>query len=514
MNLSKYHQSRLRIMFSSFTKSIRTDSIPSVQIDAKSPSKHEEVPVELETEAIPSKSDGLEHNQKEDQKKSEPDAFDEASISTDNSLFEIPLKTVFICNEEGKVLHGTGSPSLEMDDDLLDQDKGGTEEIQAEASIHDKEGSVEELLLRVEQSNLDVTELDNIIKTFEEEGEQGRSTSEPKTNEFVIMKPESPSSVGGDLDFNTSTFAALGQALLQGESDTVSHAQSDTSHNRTWSRCFTKLVLVFTAMVGYFLNLIPRLFGNSAEILKASLKFWKREKSAFASFLKDLKAIFSEDHPQISSSSSSGDSVVSSLSCKSKKISGLSLPKYIILALLLPILTIGWVWMFFGMEGKGEQKVVVDAQESCVEESFHLFMYNANMNQVLELETEDIYVTKGVLGNFVAAMVTSVMMACYVRFYQAESIPKVMRKTVCPKKEIVKKEKTGKKGKTLKRELDALDTHNIFSSTVVTDVLSPDGSISSVKRSSRKKKELKTIYETTSMQGTDLFNEFDGVKKE
>lgn len=503
-------------MFSSFTKSIRADSNPSVQIDAKSPSTHEEVPVELETEAVQSKGDGLEHDQKEDQKKSEPDAFDEASISTNNSLFEIPLKTVFICNEEGKVLHGDGSPSLEMDDGLLDQDEGGTEEIQAEPSIDDKEGSVEELLLRVDQSNLDVTELDNIIKTFEKDEENGSSKSEPQTNESVIMKPESPSSVGGDLDFNTSTFAALGQALLQVEIDTVSCAQSESSHNHSWSRRFMKFVLFFTTTVGYFLSLVPRLLGNSAEILKASLKLWKREKSAFVSFLNDLIAIASEDHPQISSSSSSGDSVVSSLSCKSKKTTGLSLAKYIT---VVPILTIGWAWMFFGMGDNGEQEVVVDPQESCVEESFHLFMYHANMNQELELQTEDVYVTKSVSGNFVAAMVTSVIMVCYVHFYQTKSIPKEMKKTVCPKKEIVKKEivkkeKTGNKGKTLKRELDALDTHNIFSSTVVTDVLSPDGSISSVKRSSRKKKALKTIFETTSMQGTDLFNEFDGVKKE
>lgn len=501
-------------MFSSFTKSIRADSNPSVQIDAKSPSTHEEVPVELETETVQSKGDGLEHDQKEDQKKSEPDAFDEASISTNNSLFEIPLKTVFICNEEGKVLHGTGSPSLEMDDGLLDQDEGGTEEIQAEPSIDDKEGSVEELLLRVDQSNLDVTELDNIIKTFEKEEENGSSKSEPKTNESVIMKPESPSSVGGDLDFNTSTFAALGQALLQVETDAVSCAQSESSHNHSWSRRFMKFVLFFTTTVGYFLSLVPRLLGNSAEILKASLKLWKREKSAFVSFVKDLIAIASEDHPQISSSSSSGDSVVSSLSCKSKKTTGLCLAKYITVVLSFSILTIGWAWIFVGMGDNGEQEVLVDAQESCVEESFHLFMYHANMNQELALETEDVYVTKSVLGNFVAAMVTSVMMVCYVRFYQTKSIPNVMKKTVCPKKEIVKKEKTGNKGKTLKRELDALDTHNIFSSTVVTDVLSPDGSISSVKRSSRKKKALKTIFETTSMQGTDLFNEFDGVKKE
>lgn len=470
--------------------------------------------MELESETVQSKGDGLERDQKEDQKKSEPDAFDEVSISTDNSLFEVPLKTVFICNEEGQVLHGNGSPTLKMDDDLLDQDEGGAEEIQAKPSIHDKEGSVEELLLHVEQSNLDVTELDNIIKTFEKEGEHGSSKSEPKTNESVILKPESPSSEGGDLDFNTSTFAALGQALLQEETDTVSRAQSETSHNRTWSRWLMKLVLLFTTTAGYFLPLVPRLLGNSAEILKASLKFWKREKSAFISLVKDLKAIVSEDHPHISSYSSSGDSVVSSLSCKSKKISALSLAKYITILLLFPILTTGWVWMFFGIEDKGEQEVVVDAQESCVEESFHLFMYNANMNQEFELETEDVYVTKGVLGKFVTAMVTSVMILCYVCFYQAESFPFVMRKIVCPKKEIVKKEKSGNKGKTLKRELDALDTHNIFSSTVVTDVLSPDGSISSVKRSSRKKKALKTIFETTSMQGTDLFNEFDGVKKE
>lgn len=432
------------------------------------------------------KTDHVENRQVDPQNNACPIAFDEASLSTHGSVYQVPVQTVIICDQEGKVLFGNDENRNHEDDPTVDENKEGKpkakkghQHVQAES--HPRDDNIE-LSFHVDGSMLDGSVLDRALENF-------RYSSPPRPGP------------------KNSTWKELNRS-----NNDYEYCDYDNDKNP----------LFFHKTKGS-----PDLVQEEVTIANECDE--NLENSAFAEIGKLMYIQQPDTHnSKCSSSIVSSHTILSDRRELEKKLFGIR-TIFVHLVMLLKLVT-----AFFTVYGVRAfwfnlATYMLDAVESekafedaCSEESFHFAMYqlsalNADKNLVEDISS----IHKSRLGSFLT--VTATIITYHFIGYVLNRIWNHPNVTTEKKLADVnlhnKTTMTPKKEPKLVREMNFLDKKKVFASTFVTEVISPDGSISSIKRSSRVKsicskveESLDPVQEATSVK-VDLYSTFKAEPK-
>lgn len=426
---------------------IQENKTPGVEVD------------EIETD----QASGQVHAQKE----YEPSPFDEVSLSTHSSYQQVPVETVFVCNDEGKILSGN-------DEFGLDEDAKAVGSIQRTPRKDKGQGSSKEtgdgdLSFNLDRDLLDCSVFDRAFHDFEEKSNERGIESFPtvthsteRENSHVAAtgkhdhtsalvdegrSQDSPKLVEDDSSvdkFNIQAFANIGQAMFKQQPETERSKGSP--------------VETMAGSCSPCKNCGPEarkeLFDDGSKSKSKFNEFGILAKIAFAfkSFLA-LSIVFGIKK------------LVSRLTAN-----GVDDPRF---------------------------ESVDDPFESantdvCTEEAFHYAMYQLSAIAEDTLIANDVPCAR---NNNIHLSFT--LICTLILYHYAASLYKTLGRK---NGQSIKKEKSRKVPKMtpksepkLKREMNSLGKQHVFASTFTTEVVSPTGSISSVKRSSRVKSSKKNV---------------------
>jgi hypothetical protein len=442
------------------------------------------------------KSDNAENRQIDHQNGVIPVAFDEASLSTHGSVYQVPVKTVYICDKEGKVLLGNDANRDDEDDPTMEEENkeglqtGKKDQFLQNTISHRRDDNIE-LSFHVDGSMLDGSVLDRALENF-------RYTTSP---------PDSGTKNSNWKELNDSN-------------NDYEHDDDDDDNE-----------LFFHKTKGSP-NLVQEEVTYSNECDE------NLENSAFAEIGKLMFIQQPDTHNSKSSSSivSSPTTHSNRLDEKtaehSKRIGGIT-TTISNLVMLLKLVT-----AFFTVYGVRAfwfnlTTYVLDAAEiekafddSCSEESFHFAMYqlsalNADKNPIEDVSSVHESTRVGSFLTVTATVLTYHFIGYILnKIWPYAADGKTMTKMADSVHMHHSTMNTPKKEPKLVRELNSLDKKKVFASTFVTEVISPDGSISSIKRSTRVKNvclsqaedTLDPVQETRAIK-VDLFSKIKAEPK-
>ena len=458
-------------MLSSFTKSIKRNKTSySNLVDSSSKTNHDStvrhVHIIQENKAISEKNGKVKYDDVHYEKDTSPLPFDELSLSTHSSLDEVPVQTVFICNEEGKVLSGNDDFGDEDYVQAMDQGTGNPKENQGKSSSKYR-NAADDLSFHADGSVFDGSGLDGVLDNFKAEEESNRSKAPLGT--FVDVRKTTPLKPGDidwlipkiqeeedDENFNKQAFSEIGRIMFKQQPDT--HASKESS-----------------------IRSHPTFASDSSEVKK--ILFQKKKRFSLISritmWFKTILALFA-------------------------------------------IYGITTLWFSFTSHDDIVVQEKGKAESLFSEESFHHAMYHLSLATDADSSNESTFLPDSTLPLLWTSMrycYYSALLAAFLYKISAHVISKTgvkieVKTTVPGKGRMHNNNKTPRKSPKLKRELHSLDKHKIFASTFLAEIVSPDGSINSVKRSSRAKSNGQSIRTSEVAEvKVDLFRSFDAEPK-
>jgi len=424
------------------------------------------------------------------EKKTSSVSFDEVSLSTHGSLCQVPVQTVIICDEEGKVLSGNDSFGDEASIEEMDQGEENPTETQGESPSKER-GGVDDLSFHADGSDFDGSDLERVLAKFNVE-EESRSFPQPsgtiadavdeketpsKTDKIHALVPEPESSHAlvpepesslsnekededeeeqGDEDFNKQAFTDFGKMIFQQQPDTLASKGSSIRSNPTVAYNTTEVKKVLFEKNNASIDVISRI----------TMCF----KACFAIFAVYGMTCFWYRY------FASGDMVV--------------------------------------LREEEEEEPIAEepiAPPSCSDEAFHYAMYHlSSATNAAPLNDRSARQDWHRHLSWVAALIVVIYQ------FTARLSKKVgVKKATTGKVRFRNKEATPRSAPKLKREMDSLDKKKIFASTFVAEVVSPAGSINAVKRSSRVKIAGQAIGTSDVVEAkVDLFASFDAEPRD
>ena len=406
------------------------------------------------------------------QEENEPSPFDEVSLSTHSSYEQVPIETVFICNEEGKILSGNDEFGPYEDAQAVDSAQGTPKKDQGKVAPP-KETDGDDLSFNADGAVLDGSVLDRVFDDFKEKpntntcnGSESDSIVNPSsahgiataTSTHVHKADESPKLLVEDNsvdNFNNQAFANIGKAMFKQQPETQHSKASSVGSNRTSFHS-----------------------DGPPEVKK---KLFDKEAEA-----KEFGILFKIDFA---------------------------------VRTVLAFFTLYGIMKFVSKTKLDDSNYyeAKDHHDICSEESFHYAMYQ--LSSITDgmttnhgspyLDSNHIRPSLTVIGTLI--LYHGVMHICKTFWRKKEQPIKSERS----RSRRATSKATPKTKPRLKREIISLDKKHVFASTFSTEVISPTGSIASVKRSSRVKSSCSKIAECKIEESeaatvrVDLFAAFD-----
>jgi len=421
------------------------------------------------------KADRVENRQIDHGNDAFPIAFDEASLSTHGSVYQVPVKTVIICDKEGKVLFGNDAHRDDEDDPSVEENKDGTQKGKKyqhlQTRSHHRDDNIE-LSFHVDGSVLDGSVLDNALENFK------HSTTCP--------------SYSGSKNCNWKQLNYSNKDYEQDNYDDNDDDDSNLLFHKT-KRSPDLVQEEVTLSNEYDMNLENSAFAEIGKLMFIQQPDTHNSKSSSSVA---SSPIHRSDHRRELEKKLFGD--------KNLDRSTTILKLVMLLKSITAFFTVYGVRAFwFNLTGytlnavQGENAY----DDICSEESFHFAMYQLSALNVDKKSVEDFSsINSSRLGYFLTATATIltyhifgyVLNRIWTHFSPNEKAETKMADIHFHHNTMA----TPKKEPKLVRELNSLDKKKVFASTFVTEVISPDGSISSIKRSSRVKSVCPKIEET------------------
>ena len=425
----------------------------------------------------------------------EPTPFDEVSLSTHSSYQQVPVETVIICNEEGKIFSGDDEFGLYKDDQKVDPIQGNPKQDQGKDAS--KETGDDDLSFNVDRDLLDGSTLDRALDDFkkshtackpkEEAGqEDGRTAADgggksdpsdimnPSADDATVPTPrpdpnDSPNLVEDisivEGNFHNKTFANIGKVMFKQQHDTQASKAPSTQSEQT---------------------LRPSALEITKELFVQEAKTKQVVKNKRVGMMR--KIVFAAT----------------------------ALASFVLYRIVN-----SWFKTDTNTDEPWSSQEMTNHQV-CLEESFHYALYHMS-TAAHDASSQEISIVQ---GNNIRSVVTMIFILIVyqvtISFYKLLAVTKgdpprkMKEKKQTPRKR--KEPKTPRSKPRIKRELNSLDKKGIFASTFSTEVVSPTGSIASVKRSSRiksssKMSQSKIEESKADMVKVDLFTTFESEPK-
>lgn len=418
----------------------------------------------------------------------EPTPFDEVSLSTHSSYQQVPVETVIICNQEGKIFSGDDEFGLCKDAQKVDPIQGNPKEDQGKDAS--KETGDDDLSFNVDRDLLDGSTLDRALDDFKESHtackpkedtgkEDGRRAADggDESDPSDIMNPadlrpdpnDSPNLVEdvsiAEGNFNNKAFANIGKVMFKQQPDTQASKAPSMQSEQT---------------------LRPSALETTKEL-----------------FVQEAKT------KQVA---------------KNKRVGMMHKIVFATTTVLVSFVLYRIVNYWFKTDKDTDEpwsSQEMTNHQVCLEESFHYALYHMSTT-THDASSQEISMVQ---GNNIRSVVTMIfILIAYqvtISFYKLLAFTKEDPRKMKEKKQTPRKRKEFKTPRSkprIKRELNSLDKKGIFASTFSTEVVSPTGSIASVKRSSRiksssKMSQSKIEESKVEMVKVDLFTTFESVPK-
>jgi hypothetical protein len=455
-------------MLSSFTKSIRGNKTSSNSYSkpvSPSVSIHDSSARPVHT--IQEHETVREENPQDLAEKKTPSIpFDEVSLSTHGSLCQVPVQTVFICDEEGNVLPGNDSFGDEASIQEMDQDQERPAENQGESPSKDRDGG-DHLSFHADGSDFDGSDLERVLAKFNVEEESRSSPQQSgtiadavdvkgtpsKTDTIHALVPETERSLSNEKedeeeqdveDFNEQAFTDFGKMMFKQQPDTLGSKGSSIRSN-------------------------PTVVYDTTEVKKILFEKNNRRIIVISRITMYFKACFA----------------------------------------FFAVYGITCFWYkHFALPEEVEEELIAPL---CIEESFHHAMYHLSSATNPDPLTDHSDRQDWYWHPYWISALTIVLYQCFiVQLFEKAGVKLEVKKATAGQARFRNKVATPKSAPKLKREMNSLDKKKIFASTFVAEVVSPAGSINAVKRSSRVKISGQAIG-TSEVVGAkvDLFASFD-----
>ena len=395
----------------------------------------------------------------------EPNSFDEVSLSTRSSYQQVPVETVFVHSEEETILSGHDEFGHHEAAATVHSKEGTTQKDQGEATP--KETDDDDLSFNVDRAVVDGSILDHVLEDFIEKEPDAQETypgavmkdasSIEDANPATTNKSNDAQDKSVD-NFNNQAFTDVGKAMFK--------QQPDTQNSKTSS--------------------IGSIFTHSLDASAAKKKL----------FYTDM---------------SSANSIVSYANIM------------LLIKTVLAFFTFyGFTTFMSNIKANYASPDRIQDNEACSEEAFHYAMYHLSSNGtgMTFTKCEGLNGQSFGFSTSFTAITTLIFYHGTIHLYK-HFMESPTAKTIEHQKEDQMKEQQGaqttkmtpRHETKLKRELDSLGKKHVFVSTFSTEVVSPTGKISSVKRSSRRKTSSSKIEESKIEQseatGVNLLASFD-----
>lgn len=439
--------------------------------------------------------------------------FDEASLSTHDSYHQVPIPNIQFDTEKRNFHSGLDPILTDQDDDTLDQIR-----MQAEAFLDDQKKKNAELQNLLQQDDTEIT-LDD-------------DDDNPK-----ISNEELPFDCDGSL-LSSSTLDGILRAVRDGREDEMQPGIVIGTASATATAKSATVTATATAKVAIIPDALNKLKvaddvkdsdGSENEVKKENSSDYDTpgsspnndDKNIDGEAFADLgKLMFKKQRNRLNSQgdisltpsekedadvsvpfdevplSLAPGTFVKGIKYKSKTVLGIFItcsPQLILLGIMLG----SWAFMrilrfMFGVESDNivamdivvdeEAEMAVEQQHNCSEETFHYAMYHlANVCAQPEPILDQGY---SIVHIGTTAFMTAVFVAVTWILCNMTSKKPADKEKMSILKKGSNRSRTPSKPK-LQREVNSLEKQNIFPSSFVTDIVSPKGSIESVKRSSR-----------------------------
>lgn len=434
----------------------------------------------------------FENHQIDHQNQVMPIAFDETSLSTHGSLYQVPVQTVIICDQEGKVVFGNDAFGNDEDDPTMDKKESSFQKTKEQTEKFRRADDNIELSFHVDGSMLDASVMDRVLENFRFTSPNPRpsNTNSSSKNLNDSLGRDQDSDDDDDMPYFPKT---KGSPALVNENESDAHQYDENLENSAFAEIGK---LMFKQQ--------PDTHQNSSKSGTYSVDL---SSTVHHSDAVDPGTNVTEDkNLQTPRRNKAGQTVVN-LIMIFKSITA-----------FFTVYGARAFWLNLTKSKLDMIEIETSAGPYFTEESFHYAMYHlstlTDRMSVDDLPSDQ----EGRFSSFMTAAAT--VLTYHLIGYIMNKVwfhPKIQKEV--PQEVRYSSKATPKSEPKLIRELNSLDRKKVFASTFVTEVLSPDGSISSVKRSSRVKKYRSDVeesggntHEVTSIK-MDLFPAFKAEPK-